>query len=52
MKELQEKGVLFMKFLFCLEAVDVMLQQTNRLSENMQEGKDYFEGSKNSTAVN
>ena len=44
MSELQEKGLLFKNFPFCLEAVDVTFQEVNRPSGNMQEGKVYFSG--------
>ena len=44
MNELNERGKLFKSFPFCLEAIDVIFQQANRPSGNMQEGKLYFSG--------
>ena len=42
MAKISERKELFKNFPFCLEAIDVTLQQANRPSGNMKEGKIYF----------
>ena len=44
LNEMDENNQLFKHFPFCLEAIDVTVQQSNRPSGNMQEGKVYFSG--------